>query len=243
MLKRACVALLLLVTVACGSNSSSPTTPSSSSTRIIGLIGSLAFGNVQVGNRSSASLTITNSGNSALTVSGMTVTGGLGSVFASSFTSGTISPGGSQQVTIQFAPTAAQTYSGTLNVNGDQTSGSNSIAISGTGTLLRANLQLASSTGTYFCLTGLCTSFTYPITNLGPGCATNVQVITRFYGGDGNGPQLGIDVPMGMAGGSLSSFFFGPGSTVTVQNLIPFNDIRSAHTVFKPAITWTDVGC
>jgi hypothetical protein len=36
-------------------------------------------------------------------------------------------------VTIQFAPTAAQTYSGTLTVNGDQTSGTNTIAISGTG--------------------------------------------------------------------------------------------------------------
>jgi hypothetical protein len=82
------------------------------------------------------------------------------------------------------------------------------------------------------------------VTNLGPGCATNVQVVTRFYGGDGNGPQLGIDVPMGLAGGgSLTSSFLRVGTTVTLQNLIPFNDIRSAHTVFKPSITWTDVAC
>jgi hypothetical protein len=37
-------------------------------------------------------------------------------------------------VTINFAPTAEQTYNGTLTINGDQTSGTNTIAISGTGT-------------------------------------------------------------------------------------------------------------
>jgi Abnormal spindle-like microcephaly-assoc'd, ASPM-SPD-2-Hydin len=245
MLKRLGVGVFCIAMIGCGSDNS-PTTPSSttSQTRIIGVIGNLTFGNVSVGSSATASLTITNSGTGPLAVTGMTITGGLSSVFTSSFTSGTIAAGGSQQVTIGFAPTAAQTYSGTINVVGNQTSGTNSIAVSGTGTLVRANIQLASSTGSYFCLTGLCTLFTYPIANQGPGCATNVSVITRFYGGDGNGPQLGIDVPMGLAsGGSLGAMLFRVGTTVTLQNLVPFNDIRSAHTVFRPTMTWIDAPC
>jgi hypothetical protein len=29
-----------------------------------------------------------------------------------------------------------------------------------------------------------------------------------------------------------------PGTSATVVNTIPFNDIRSAHTVFRASITW-----
>src|SRR5262249_34506567 len=149
-----------------------------------------------------------------LTVTGMTVSTGLGGVFTTTFTSGTIAAGGSQQVTIRFTPAVAQNYVGTLNVTGDQTSGTSSIALSGSGALPRANIQ-SSTTGTYLCFTGVCTSFTYQINNVGPGCATGVQVVTRFFGSDGLGPQLGIDVPMGQVGGSLSSTFFRVGTTVT----------------------------
>lgn len=125
----------VIISVHCGgsgtstSNTSSPTSPTP--TRVIALSGNLAFGNVQVGNTATATLTITNSGNATLTVSG--ITGPSAGIYSATWTSGTIPVGGSQAVTIGFAPTAAQTYSGTLTVNGDQTSGTNTIAISGTG--------------------------------------------------------------------------------------------------------------
>jgi hypothetical protein len=244
MLKQACVGTMLLAAVACGGGNSSLTNPTpTSTTKVIGLAGNLSFGSVQVGSSGTSALTITNSGTAPLTVTGMTVTAGLGSVFTSSFTSGTIAAGASQPVTIRFTPAAGQTYAGTLNVTGDQTAGNNSIAVSGTGVLARANIQVASSTGTYSCLTGLCTQFTYAIANSGPGCATNVQVTTRFFGSDGSGPQLGIDVPMGLPGGSLSATLFRPGATATLVNTISFNDIRSAHTIFRSFITWTDTAC
>jgi hypothetical protein len=109
--------------------------------------------------------------------------------------------------------------------------------------MAKASIQLSSSTGLYDCVTGVCVSFTYPVENFGPGCATNVQVVTRFYGGDGNGAQIGADVPMGMPGGSLPSVFFGVGTTVNLQNVAPFDDIRSAHTGFRVFSTWTNVTC
>ncbi|MCX6543847.1 MAG: carboxypeptidase regulatory-like domain-containing protein [Acidobacteria bacterium] len=120
---------------ACGSQSSpSPTAPTpTSATRVIGLTGTLAFGELSIGQKGTAILTITNTGNTALTVTGMTVPVGSMNVYTFSFASGTVLAGGSQLVAIQFAPTAAVSYDGILTVNGDATSGTNTISISGTG--------------------------------------------------------------------------------------------------------------
>lgn len=131
-----CLALLPLA-IACGGDSSSPTGPSSTSsspTRIINVSGNLAFGDVPVGGQRDLSYTITNSGNATLTVSGTTISGGLSSHTLFSWTSGQIAAGATQTVTVRFAPTTGGTYSGTITVNGDQTSGSNTTSISGTAT-------------------------------------------------------------------------------------------------------------
>jgi len=109
-------------------------------------------------------------------------------------------------------------------------------------TELKADVQSVGA-GTSLCSTGVCTQFSYDITNRGLACATNLRVITRFFGSDGSGPQLGIDVPMGLSGQSLSALVLRPGATVTVISTIPFNDVRSAHTVFRASITWDDVQC
>jgi hypothetical protein len=73
-------------------------------------------------------LTITNSGNAALTITGMSGP----SVFTTNWPSGTIPPGASQAATIGFSPTTAGTVSGTITVNADHTSGTNTIPVSAT---------------------------------------------------------------------------------------------------------------
>ncbi|MEP7118276.1 MAG: choice-of-anchor D domain-containing protein [Acidobacteriota bacterium] len=127
---------LLSFVVACGGDKSSPTSPSTttppSTTRIVNVSGNLAFGDVPVGSQRDLTYAITNSGNAALTVSGTTISGGLSTHTLFSWTSGQIPAGGSQTVTVRFQPTTAGSYNGTVTVNGDQTSGSNSVAISGT---------------------------------------------------------------------------------------------------------------
>lgn len=131
-----CLALLPL-TLACGGDSSSPTSPSSTppaTTRVINVSGNLAFGDVPVGGQRELSYTITNSGNATLTVASTTVSGGLASQLLASWTSGSIAPGASQVVSVRFQPTTAGSYSGTIAVNGDQTSGSNTVSISGNAT-------------------------------------------------------------------------------------------------------------
>jgi hypothetical protein len=90
----------------------------------------MAFGNIEVGATFTATLDIRNSGNSMLTVTGMTGPTG----YTADWTNGTIAAGALRTVAIKFSPIAEQTYNGTLTVNGDHTSGTNTIAISGTGT-------------------------------------------------------------------------------------------------------------
>jgi ASPM-SPD-2-Hydin domain-containing protein len=70
---------------------------------------------------------LSNSGTGMLTVTGMT--GPCGSSFSVNWTSGTISAGASQAVSFRFAPTSAQNCTGVVTVNGDQTSGTNTIAM------------------------------------------------------------------------------------------------------------------
>ena len=98
-------------------------------TRIIGLSGNLAFGSVSVGTASTAILTITNAGKSTLTVSSISCSAGFTSAF-----SGPIAAGGAQGVKVTFMPAALSNYSGAVTVSSDATSGTSTIAVSGTGT-------------------------------------------------------------------------------------------------------------
>jgi hypothetical protein len=133
--KRALATLLLGMCVSsCGGSSSSTTTPTPPfTTRVIGLSGNLAFGDVAAGSTATSVLTITNTGNATLTVTGVSAPSAGSGIYTASWTSGTISTGGSQAVTIKFAPAAAISYGGTLTVSADQTSGANTIPISGAG--------------------------------------------------------------------------------------------------------------
>lgn len=127
------VAALAAGAVACGDDGpSNPTSPTPTTTRIIGVSGNLAFGDVPVGGSREATFTISNTGTGTLTVTGLATTGGFGSTLTASWPNGTIAAGASQAVTIRFAPTEAGTYNGTLTVNGDQTSGTNTLPISAT---------------------------------------------------------------------------------------------------------------
>jgi hypothetical protein len=94
--------------------------------RTIGLTGNLAFGRVMAGTSATRTLTITNSGNGTLTVTGILCPPGFTANYA-----GGIPPGGSQGVTVTFSPAAATNYSGTLLVVADETDGTATAALSG----------------------------------------------------------------------------------------------------------------
>ncbi len=116
----------LVINAACGDDKS-PTTPTPVST--VSLTGNLAFGSVTVGETATSTLTITNTGQAALIVTSVSYPAG----YTGTFAAGTIAAGNSQNVTVTFAPTAAQAYNGSITVVGNQTNGSNTILVSGTG--------------------------------------------------------------------------------------------------------------
>jgi hypothetical protein len=88
--------------------------------------GLLSFGNVNVGDYKELTLSIKNTGTATLNVSSISLPSGYSGNY-----SGTIAPNNTQNVTIRFTPTAAQSYNGTLSVSSN--AGTQSIPISGTG--------------------------------------------------------------------------------------------------------------
>ena len=109
-----------------GTTSGPPPPPADS--RIVALAGDMNFGSVGVGGSVSRTLTISNTGNTALTVTGIASPRGFSGNF-----SGTIAAGASQNVTFIFSPATIGAFSGTFDILGNQTSGTSKIAISGRG--------------------------------------------------------------------------------------------------------------
>jgi hypothetical protein len=117
---------------------------------------SVSFGSVTVGATSGAqSVTVSNPGTSAASVSSVSVTG----PFSQSNTCGSsISAGGSCTVSVKFAPTATGAASGTLSVASSASGSPLTVALSGTGTsttptntnlALHAAVSASSYTQTY----------------------------------------------------------------------------------------------
>jgi len=96
--------------------------------RIIRLAGDLAFGPVTVNTTTQRTLTIHNDGNVPMMVNSISYPNGFSGAWA-----GEIAAGGSQDVTVTFAPTVVQAYSGNVAVNCNSTTGTASCAISGMG--------------------------------------------------------------------------------------------------------------
>jgi formylglycine-generating enzyme required for sulfatase activity/uncharacterized membrane protein len=151
-------------------------------TRTISLSGSLAFGNVVVGSSSGATMTISNTGNSTLTVSGITYPNG----FSGNWSSGTIAAGNSQNVAVTFSPSAATSYGGTITVTSDKTSGTNTISCSGTGTAVATRvISLSGSLAFGNVVVGSSSGATMTISNTGNSTLT-VSGITYPSGFSGN---------------------------------------------------------
>ena len=179
------------------SPSSYPMLAAEQKTKVISLGGSLGFGGVDVGSSSQLILTISNSGNSDLTVTSISYPSG----FSGSW-SGVVAPGGSQNVTVTFAPTQAQSYSGTITVNSDMTDGTNTASCSGIG--IGGIISLGGSL-----------SFGDVIVN-----ASSQKAFTIYNNGTGNLVVSSITYPSGFSG-SWSGTIAAGGSQVVTATFSP----------------------
>lgn len=139
-MKRLTMLALILGLTACGGKST-PTSPGTTPppaptvTKIINIFGSMNFGGVGLGSSLTNQLTVQNQGNTTLSITGLTGSGGITAVIVATPTNFTVPPGGEQRISLRFTPAAVTNYSGTITVNGDQTSGGNTIQFSGNGNL------------------------------------------------------------------------------------------------------------
>jgi hypothetical protein len=116
--------------------------------RTLAIVLDADFENTLVGETSQSTLTLSNTGNSDISISGFTVPNGFAGTW-----SGMIEAGETQRIEISFAPLAATTYGGLLNVSSDMTGGTSSIELFGTG-IYNSDLQKDKTTfenwiGTY----------------------------------------------------------------------------------------------
>jgi hypothetical protein len=106
----------------------------------------LSFGSIAVGSLTTASVTLTSSGTSPLTVSSGAVSGTGFSLTAGTFPT-TLNPNSSMTLQLQFKPTATGAVTGKLTIGSNSTTGS-STAVSLTGTGAAANPELKVSATT-----------------------------------------------------------------------------------------------
>lgn len=96
---------------------------------VISVANNLNFGEVAIGSSSTQLFTIFNNGNAALNINSITTP----SWIDLSWNSGTIAPGFSKSVDITFSPVDNISYSGTVSINSNASSGNDEINISGFG--------------------------------------------------------------------------------------------------------------
>ena len=112
-------------------------------------VGSLAFGDVEVGQDSVLTLDVSNTGNISLTVSGITLSGTDASEFSVSPTSGTIAAGGSLPLGVTFLPSSVGLKSASLSIAHNAPGDSVTVSLSGAGTVpvLTADFEADTTSG------------------------------------------------------------------------------------------------
>lgn len=108
---------------------------------------SLAFGGQKVGTASAAqTVTLTNSGQAALTVGAIATSGDFAQTNTCGALPATLAPGASCVIAVTFAPTATGASIGALTVSDDAPGSPQAVALSGTGTAPAASLSPTSLT-------------------------------------------------------------------------------------------------
>jgi glyoxylate utilization-related uncharacterized protein len=162
---------------------------------------SLSFGSVQVGNSSTLSETLTNTGGSNVTISQANVTGTGYSVSGLTLPA-TLTPNQSVTFNVKFAPAAAGTVSGNVAIVSDASNSPLNIALSGDG--LAPGSLTASPSSVSFGNVVIGNSKTVPVTVTNTG-GTSVTISAAATTGNSfsfTGPSL----PVTLNGGQSATF-------------------------------------
>ncbi|HVX26972.1 MAG TPA: choice-of-anchor D domain-containing protein [Parafilimonas sp.] len=199
-------------------------------TKIISLSGtSLSFGNINIGQSSTQALTITNTGNATLTVNKINYSS---SDFTGDWDNGPIAAGTSHTVNVTFKPSTAKTYSETLSIDCDATSGTKTVSLSGTGVQTQQQTKIVSlpSNLSFGNVTvGQTQNSTLTISNTGNASVT----ISNIDVPNGSGFSRSSYTPVIQAGGSENvTIYFSPTSVQSYSsNIIVYSDASNSPTL------------
>ncbi len=163
----------------------------------------VAFGNVSVGSKGLENISVSNTGSANLTVSQATVSG-------SGFTlSGlqpplTVAPGQSTAFTVSFAPTAANSATGSLTLVSNAPNSLTTIALSATGVAASSQQISVVPASASFGSVTVGTTNTQTMTLSNPGSA-NLNVSQATVSGSGFGLS-GLTLPLTVAPGKSAAF-------------------------------------
>ena len=184
---------------------------------------SLAFGSVAVGDNSSLSETLTNTGGSSVTITTVTAS-------AAAFTLGpltlpaTLTTNQSVTFTVTFTPTTTGAASGSLSVVSNASNSPLSIALSGTGTTAAAGTLAVSPTTLSFgsVIDGSSSPLTGKLSATGAAVKVSSESITGANSGDF--VLSGISLPVTIPAGQSSTFTvtFTPGASGTASASLSF---------------------
>lgn len=175
----------------------------------------MAFGNVAVGTSTAQPVTLTNTGDSNVKISSVSVTGSELSVSGGSNV--TLTPNQSVTISVNFAPTGAGQVTGSLSISSNASNTSLSISLSGTGT--QPQIAANSSSVSFGTVTvGNSNSQPIALTNNGNATLTLSQITVAGTGFS----QTGLSTSMTIAAGGSTSFnaVFTPSSPTAVSGSI-----------------------
>lgn len=147
---------------------------------VIALTGNLNFGYALIGQSSTRTLTIQNTGTMPLNVTQITYPAG----FSGNWNSGSIAAGSSVNVTVTFTPIAEQNYSGSVTVTSNAVSGENTRNISGVGSNVVPPSITWLSNNAAIKASGAQGTFVYYAIEVPEGQS---MLIIELYGGTGDG--------------------------------------------------------
>jgi hypothetical protein len=208
---------------------------------------SVAFGNINVGNNNTKTVTVTNSGTGSVTISSVGVVGnGLSANGIA--TPMTLNAGQSTVLSIVYAPSAVGALNGTVSVVSNATN--SPAVISATGAGVQPSLTASPSTLNFGSLvTGTSASQTITVSNTGSAAATISSAVVSGTGYTMSGSAL----PMTLAAGTSTSFSvkFAPtsagsdaGSVTVTSNtpnsptLVALNGTATAPVAHSVSLSW-----
>jgi hypothetical protein len=208
---------------------------------------SVAFGNINLLNNNTKTVTLTNSGTGSVTISSMAVVGAGLSVNGIA-TPMTLTAGQTTVLSVVFAPTVVGAVNGTISVVSNATNSSSVITATGAG--VQPSLTASPSTLNFGSLvTGSSASQTITIFNTGSAAATISQAVISGTGYTMNGLAL----PMTLAAGASTSLSVqfapavagnDPGSVTVTSNtpnsptLVALNGAATAPVTHSVSLSW-----